>query len=44
MEVYTKIKNFMPFSIKVTPSGLPTQDLDTQKFHLLIVVLFSNCF
>ena len=34
----------MSFSIKVKPSGLPPQDLDTQKFHLLIVVLFSNCF
>ena len=32
----------MPFSIKV--SGLPPQDLDTQKFHLLIVRPLCNCF
>ena len=34
----------MLFSIKVKCSGLPPQNLDTQKFHLFIVVLFCNCF
>ena len=29
----------MPFSFKVKPSGLPPEDLDTQKFLLLNVVL-----
>ena len=34
----------MPFTIKVKPSGLLRHDLDTQKFHLPVVVVFSNCF
>ena len=34
----------MPFSIKLKPSGLLPQDLNIQKFHLLIVVLLRNCF
>ena len=29
-------------SLEVKPSGVPPQDLDTQLFHLLIVVLLSN--
>ena len=37
-------RHFLPFPLKVKPSGLPPEDLDTQKFHLLIVVLFCNCF
>ena len=31
--------HFMPFSLQIKPSGSPPQDLDTQTFHLLIVVL-----
>ena len=34
----------MPLSLEVKPSGPRPQDLDTQKVHLLVVVLFSNRF
>ena len=34
----------MPSSLKVKPSGLPPQNLDTLKFRVLIVVLFCNGF
>ena len=34
----------MPFSLKVKPRGLQPQDLDAEKFHLLIVVLFCDYF
>ena len=34
----------MPFSVKVKPSGLPPQDLGTEKCHPLIVVVFCNGF
>ena len=35
-------RHLRPFSSEVKLSGLPPQDLDTQKFHLLNVVLFFN--
>ena len=43
MEVLPReTRHFMPFFLQVKPSGLPPQDLDTQIFHLLIVVLLFN--
>ena len=43
MEVLPKESgHFIPFSLEVNPSGLPTQNLDTQKVHLLNVVLLCN--
>ena len=41
MEIYTKIdRHFMPFSLTVQRSGLPPQDLDNQRFHLLVVTIY----
>ena len=45
MEVIPKqARPFMPFSLEVKLSSLPPQDLGTQMFDLLFVVLFCNCF
>ena len=43
MEVVPKkFRQFMPFSLEDKPSGLPPQDLDTQKIHVLNAVLLYN--
>ena len=45
MEVIAKeSRNFMPKALQVKPSGSPPQDLYTQVFLPLIVVLRFNCF
>ena len=35
--------HLMPPSFKVKPSGVQPRDIQTQKFHLLPVVLFCKC-
>ena len=45
MEVIpNKSRHFMPKALEIKPSGPPPQDLYTQLFLPLIVVLLLNCF
>ena len=45
MEIIPKERrHFMPKALGVKPSGPPPQDLYTQLFLPLIVVLLVNCF